>query len=199
MGWWSDTPALVLLALTLASVLLLVEVALPTLGIAGLSAIGLSALGFAAAGDDDPWWPLALVAIAVCVWALLLAARRASPGGQLAGAALFAVGSVGYGVGASDPAAIALGVAGSLALPAVFKPLLRATIRLVDLPPQTGMDSLVGRPGTVVRWGAGAGTVRIDGSLWNAEARGPLGPGDRVRVVGHQGMTLEIAPRASVP
>ncbi|MGH9164009.1 MAG: NfeD family protein [Acidimicrobiales bacterium] len=200
MGWLPDEPAVVLVALTLSIVLLLVEVALPTLGVAGLSALALGALALSAAGEQGhPWWPLLGVAIAVCLWAGLLVARRRSPPVQAAAAVLFGAGSLGYGFLAADPASVGLAVAGSVLLPASFGPLSRAANRLAELPPQTGMEALVGRSGSVVAWREGAGTVRVDGSLWNA--RGPVGlaPGSAVVVRDHRGMTVVVAAGAPVP
>jgi uncharacterized membrane protein YgcG len=45
-----DAPAFVVVAFTLASALLLVEVALPTFGVAGVSGLGLAAAGAPADG-----------------------------------------------------------------------------------------------------------------------------------------------------
>lgn len=200
MGAVPDAPAVVLVAVTLAAVLLLVEVALPTFGLAGLSALALGALAVAgAAQGDHPWWPLLLVAAAVCLWAMLLAARRAPPAARATATALFGTGSIVYGVLAADPPTVVLAAAATVALPVAFRPLLGATTRLLDLPPQLGMEALVGRPGTVVRWAARAGTVRVDGSLWTARSPVALSVGDEVVVVGSTGMTVEVAPRAPVP
>ena len=99
MDWLPDAPALVLVALTLAALLFLVEIALPTFGLAGLSAIGLTTLGVAMlAEQDESWWPLALCALSVCVWAMLLATRRPGLRASLAATVLFAVGAITYGV-----------------------------------------------------------------------------------------------------
>ena len=191
---------MVLVAMTLAAVLLLVEVALPTFGVAGLSGLGLVVVALIAAGDQgEAWWPLVSVAAAVSLWAVLLTGRWDSPVGQLVAAGLFAVGSVGYGLLAEDALTVALGVAGSAALPAAFRPLLRATNRLLDLPPQLGMDSLVGRPAEVAQWSGRSGSVRLEGSLWNATSEAELTQGAEVVVVGHTGMTLRVALRAAVP
>ena len=47
-------------------------------------------------------------------------------------------------------------------------------------------------------WEANRGTVRLDGSLWNATATVPVREGDEVLVVGHERMELRIIPGAPV-
>lgn len=199
MGSLTGAPAVVLVALTLSAVLLLVEVALPTFGVAGLTSLALAAVAFVTAGNQEqPWWPLLLVGAAVCLWAVLVAAQVASPSYQLLAAAMFAAGSIGYGLAARDPATVALGAVGSVAVPFSFRPLLRAASRLRDLPPLVGMDALVGRAGTIVRWRDEAGTVLVDGSLWNASGDLRAPAGTPVVVSGYTGMTVHVALCAPV-
>lgn len=194
MGSLPDAPALVLVAFTLAAILFLVEVALPTFGVAGLSALALASFGFAAAADhDDAWWPLVLAAAGVCLWALLLFARRAPGWAQAAATGLFVAGGVSYGALADDPITVVLTLAGAAALFLSFKPLLATTTRLHDMPAQLGMDALVGRAGIVAKWDGGAGSVQLDGSLWNARSDAALGASDEVVVVGYRGLTIEVA------
>lgn len=200
VGWLPDAPAVVLVALTLAAALFLVEAALPTFGVAGLSGLVLLTVGLLAADDQGrPWWPLLFVAGAVCLWAVLLMTRSSAPTGQATAASLFAIGSLSYGVLAGDPTTIVLAVVGSVALPFGFGPLLGATTRLLDLPAQTGMAALVGRGGTVVDWSGRSGTVRVDGSLWDARCPTELVTGAEVVVTGHEEMTVNVALRAPVP
>ena len=191
---------MVLVALTLSAALFLVEVALPTLGVAGFTSLALAVVALTAAGDQDqPWWPLLLVVAAVCLWTVLLAGQWAAPAYQLVAAGMFAAGSVGYGLLARDPATVALAAGASVVLPFCFSPLLRAASRLRQLPPQLGMEALVGRAGTVVRWSGSTGTVRVDGSLWSARSRHPLRPGAEVVVEGFTGMTVHVTLGAHVP
>ncbi|MGI8686372.1 MAG: NfeD family protein [Acidimicrobiales bacterium] len=200
MGWLPDAPAVVLVALTLSAALFLVEVALPTFGVAGFTSLFLAVVAFGAAGDQGhPWWPLLFVVSAVCLWTVLLAGQWESPAYQLVAAGMFAAGSVGYGLLAGDPVSVVLGAGTSAAMPFCFAPLHRAATRLRQLPPQLGMEALVGRSGTVVHWGDGAGTVRVDGSLWNACSHIPLSPGTAVVVDGFTGMTVHVTLGAPVP
>jgi membrane-bound serine protease (ClpP class) len=191
-----DAPAVVLVALTLAAALFLVEVALPTFGVAGLTALILGTLAFVAAGEQaDSSWPLVLVVAGACLWGVLLGTQRNSRWGQFVAAGLFGVGGVSYGVLAGDPATVVLAVVGAAGLFAGFPPLLRANTRLQGLPHQLGMEALVGRGGTVVSWDDGTGTVRVNGSLWTARSRAALSPGDEVEVVGFDGLTVNVALR----
>jgi membrane protein implicated in regulation of membrane protease activity len=86
-------------------------------------------------------------------------------------------------------------------LSAVFPVLLHATRRLLDQPAQVGMEAYEGRKAAVVSWDPGnqRGTVRLDGSLWNATADLPVRPGDEVLVVGHERMELRIIPAPVSP
>lgn len=196
MAWVPDSPAMVLLAVTLACALLVVEVALPTFGIAGGAALLLGAFGVAVLVDQGhPWWPLLLVALAVGIWAAVLLAWVPSAVGQVVAAVAFASGAVAYGALASSVATVVLAAVGAVALPVGFRPLLRATHELVDLAPQLGMESLLHCRATVTRWSGGRGTVRLDGSLWNATSAAPLRPGAEVVVVDTVGMTLDVAQR----
>ena len=174
--------------------------ALPTFGVAGIG--GFSLLGAGIVGlskGDDPWWPLMLIAMAVCLWAVLIARRSAPPGARLAAAGLYGAGAIGFGAGAGSPGAIAVGAAATVGLAAGFPFLLSATTRLFERRPHVGMEALEGRPATVVRWDGDRGTVRLDGSLWNAVAEVALLPGDEVVIVGHEGMLLWIIPAPVAP
>jgi len=57
------------------------------------------------------------------------------------------------------------------------------------------MQALVGRAGVVATWVSDAGSVRLDGSLWNATSASPLATGDQVVVVGYTGLTIDVALR----
>ena len=94
-----------------------------------------------------------------------------------------------------------LALAGAAALSAGFPFLLGATQKLVDLPAQTGIEAFDGRTATVVSWDTATnrGTVRLDGSLWNAAATVPVRSGDEVLVIGHERMELRITPTSVAP
>src|SRR5207244_3019242 len=69
-----DSAPFIVVALTVSAALLLIEVALPTFGVAGIGGFTLLGVGIVGlAHGDEPWWPLALIAVAVCLWAVLIA------------------------------------------------------------------------------------------------------------------------------
>jgi membrane-bound serine protease (ClpP class) len=197
-----DDPSFVVVTLTLASALLLAEIALPTFGIAGVTGFALSALGLLAVSrQDEAWWPLVLIAFAVCLWAVQLVRRSASPGVLLVATGLYALGGIGYGALAEDGATVAVAAVAAAGLAAGYRPLLKSTERLLAQPPAVGMDALVGRVATVERSDGHTGTVRLDGSLWTATAgsSGLPEPGESVLVAGYDGMILLVTPVAVRP
>jgi membrane-bound ClpP family serine protease len=150
---------------------------------------------------DETWAPLMLIAVAVCLWAVLLVRKTGSQSGLATAAGLYAVGTMGYGVLTASVSAVAVGAVGTAGLWAGFPVLLRQTARLLDQPPQVGMEAFEGRRATVVSWdwGTNRGTVRLDGSLWSASATVPVREGDEVLVVGHERMELRIIPAPVAP
>jgi membrane-bound ClpP family serine protease len=197
-----DSPPVIVIALTISAALLLIEVALPTFGVAGIG--GLAMLWVAVEGvseGDDTWAPLMLIAVAVCLWAVQIVRKSPSASGRLVAAGVYAAGAIGFGVAARSIGAVIVGMVGAAALSAGFPFLLGATQKLADLPAQTGLEAFDGRTAMVVSWDptVNRGTVRLDGSLWNATATLPVRPGDEVRVVGHERMELRITPTSVAP
>ncbi|MDH5615987.1 MAG: nodulation protein NfeD, partial [Acidimicrobiia bacterium] len=62
--------------------------------------------------------------------------------------------------------------------------------------PTIGRDSLIGRIGTAVTEVAPEGAVEIDGARWRAlgHRESGIGAGDSVKVVGIEGIFLQIEP-----
>ena len=195
MGSLLDEPATILVVMTLAAFLLVVEAALPTVGIAGTLAVVLSAAAVVGIERQDAtWWPLLGPVLAVVLWSVMVA-RRARPASlQLAAAVLFGAGSVAFGVMADSALTAVLGAAAVVKMVLLFPWLHGAAQRLLERPTQVGMDSLVGATAEVVAWSASAGTVRLQGSLWNARSDRALAVGDPVTVIDFTGTTLEVAP-----
>jgi membrane-bound ClpP family serine protease len=151
---------------------------------------------------DETWAPLMLIAVAVCLWAVLLVRKTAAPSGLATAAGLYAVGTVGYGAVTGSVGAMGVGAVATAGLSAGFPVLLRQIRRLLeDQPPQVGMEAFEGRKAIVTAWNweANRGTVRLDGSLWNATADVPVREGDEVLVIGHERMELRIIPAPVAP
>ena len=168
-------------------------------GVAGgiallISLFGLSVLPATGAG-------IALLVLA----AALFAAEAIAPGGGvlgvggaialLVGALLLFDDASGYVV---SPV-LAVGV--SLTIGSFFVLLLRKAWHVRLLPATTGSSSLVGMEGIVRRsvGGADAGSVYVDGELWDARADDGVAAGERVRVTGVDGMQIEVAPIPDAP
>jgi membrane-bound serine protease (ClpP class) len=63
----------------------------------------------------------------------------------------------------------------------------------------TGVENLVGAVGKAVERLEPEGHVRVHGELWEARARQVVPPGARVRVVGLDGLTLEVESAETAP
>jgi membrane-bound serine protease (ClpP class) len=62
---------------------------------------------------------------------------------------------------------------------------------------QTGIEGMVGERGEVIeRFSGGAGRVRVHGEIWTARSEAALEPGQRIRVSGVDGLTLEVGPES---
>jgi membrane-bound ClpP family serine protease len=57
---------------------------------------------------------------------------------------------------------------------------------------QVGVETLIGRIVEVAEECRPIGLVRVQGELWRARADGGAGRGERVRIVGRDGLTLEV-------
>jgi membrane-bound serine protease (ClpP class) len=61
-------------------------------------------------------------------------------------------------------------------------------------PVVTGREELVGAGGEVIESAGGEGWARVRGETWKVRSRERLTPGSRVRVVGIDGLVLEVTP-----
>jgi len=61
--------------------------------------------------------------------------------------------------------------------------------------PVTGAEGMIGETGDAMEDFTGKGKVFVHGEWWNARCGVPLKKGDRVTVVGREGMTLVVEPR----
>jgi membrane-bound serine protease (ClpP class) len=76
----------------------------------------------------------------------------------------------------------------------LFAALMMVVMRARQRPVVTGPEQMAGTIGPVVEWRDGRGHIRVRGELWEARSSASLGPGDRVRVVAIDGLTLDVQP-----
>ena len=196
----ANEPAVVLICVVLAAALLVAEAGLPTFGLAGL--LGFVLIGVAVVGINDAdleWWPLALAAVAVTLWCVMIARRVTSKTQEAVAVGLFIGGSVYFGILAEDPLTIVISLLGGAGLAVGFPKLFERSTRLMNSPSSTGMEAFVGRDTTVSAWAGIEGTVVLEGSFWNAEGPTGLSEGDEVVVAGYEGMTLTVRRAAPNP
>jgi membrane-bound serine protease (ClpP class) len=72
----------------------------------------------------------------------------------------------------------------------VLAMLLRSRRRAVV----TGAEALSGAEGEVVSWQGTEGRVRVLSEIWRARSASPLAPGDRIRVITCEGLTVIVEP-----
>jgi membrane-bound serine protease (ClpP class) len=157
-------------------------------GIAGFVAVIVGGLLLVQAG----LWLPALAAMLGFAWLLAVFQRSAGPRALAPGliavaGGLLLVGS--HGVDLAVSLLLTILVCGSSL---VF---IRLANRARRMPAQTGVESLIGSTGELRIGSAGEGRIRLHGELWNARSlSGPLEPGERVRVVEIDGLTLLVEP-----
>lgn len=66
------------------------------------------------------------------------------------------------------------------------------TVRVMRLPQITGAHALLQRSGVVIDVDGRVPRVRIGGEIWQALSAEPLQTGERIRVVGQHGLTLDV-------
>jgi membrane-bound serine protease (ClpP class) len=59
-------------------------------------------------------------------------------------------------------------------------------------PVTTGQEEMVGSRVRVIEWQGGKGRVRVHGEIWYARGPAALQPGQEVRVIGIDGLTLQV-------
>jgi membrane-bound serine protease (ClpP class) len=89
---------------------------------------------------------------------------------------------------------ISLPLALSVALPfaVIFIGLLIMLLKSMRLKPATGESGMIGLIGVADTEIQRSGRVRVRGEYWSARAQSPISQGRRVRVIGVDGLTLEV-------
>ena len=116
----------------------------------------------------------------------------------IGGIVAFVVGSImlidieapGYGISWQLIGGVALAAASMLLL------LMAMFARSRQRPVTTGQEEMVGSRARVIEWQGGEGRVRIHGEIWQARGPAALQPGQEVRVVGIDRLTLEVEAAA---
>ncbi len=189
--------AYVLLVLGIVGVL--AELSAPGIGVPGVAggiAIAASLVGF----FQLPTNPVGVLLIALAA-VLFVVDLKTAAHGVLTGAGLvaFVVGSVILFPPwrESGPAAVRISpwaIAGmTLLLAALFGAALAVGLRAMRRPPAMGPEALLGASGTATTGLSPRGQVHVAGEHWSATAEdGPIGAGEAVEVVGHQGLSLVV-------
>ena len=90
------------------------------------------------------------------------------------------------------PISIVLGVLSAKGIILFF--LIRLVWRTQLRSGDTNPARMIGLPGKAVTDVAGEGRVLVQGEYWWARARTQVAQGQRVRIIGIEGMTLEVEP-----
>ena len=177
---------------------ILVEVAIPGLflpGIVGLVSLLLSLYAF-------QLLPVSLVGLGIIVLGVILMIVELTLVGfglvGMSGIIAFVLGSIflmdtgvpGYGI--SKPMIGLLAVISSSLL-MMFLVWIR---RLHSMPVLGGPEELVGCTATVKIWDGAEGRVSMRGTTWAARSGDPLSPGQRVRVIAIDGLTVDVEPES---
>ena len=114
----------------------------------------------------------------------------------LGGIAAFAVGALFlFDPAQSDiPIAVSWQVVAGMAVlsGAFFAGAIGFAVRARHRPVRTGAEQMIGSSGEVVSWTETTGRVHVNGELWEARSKQSLSKGQRVRVVGRAGLTIDV-------
>ncbi|MCU5783297.1 membrane-bound serine protease [Alcanivorax balearicus MACL04] len=173
---------------------LILEFSSPGVGVAGV----LGGICLLVAAYALHLLPVSYVGLALIVLGIgLIAAEALSPSfGVLGigGVAAFVIGSVMLMDTELPAFQIALPViaavgTGSLLLVGVMIRLITRSRRQALV---SGADTLIGQPAVAIQDFELLGMVRINGELWRARTAAPVRKGQRLRVIGRQGLTLNV-------
>jgi membrane-bound serine protease (ClpP class) len=194
LGWLAD-PNLAFLFLSIGTLAVIYELASPGMGLGGVIGAVLLVLGFVALSV----LPVNLAGLLLlALAAALFIAELFAPGvGVFAGGGTIAL-LLGGLLLFDGPIAVAMPVLWPVALVVGGGTVLagRLAWRARRAPSLTGTEGLVGRTAVVHAVADdGSGSLRLDGAWWRARPRGgPLVPGQRIRVIGLDGLDLVVEP-----
>lgn len=115
------------------------------------------------------------------------------------GVIAFVVGSVllidtdvpGFGISRMVIGSVALVGSATILVTAIL--LMRSRRRVVV----SGVEEMIGSPGSVIEWSGEAGRVRVHGEIWQATGAVPLSAGSKIRVTGIEGLTVVVEPETN--
>jgi membrane-bound serine protease (ClpP class) len=112
----------------------------------------------------------------------------------IGGIAAFVVGALmmfpARGPGSTLSGGVVAGAAIGSAVLLLF--VLAALLRSRKRPVVTGSEALIGAEGETVSWQGGEGRVRVKGEIWLARSDAALAAGNRVKIVGRDGLVLRV-------
>jgi membrane-bound serine protease (ClpP class) len=199
-------PNIVLLLMTVGVQAILIEISSPGGWAAGFIGVICLALGGYGLGIlDVNWFGLVFLVLALALFVLDI---KAPTHGALtlAGVGSFIAGALilfnSPGTPSFQRVSVPLVIGTGVATAAGFFILLTFVIRAHRRPVEVGRQALIGRFGEARTPLAPAGSVQVAGELWSAEVEAGtpgIGTGDRVEVVGVEGLRLRVRPAPKGP
>jgi membrane-bound serine protease (ClpP class) len=192
-------PNIVFLLLTIGVQAILIEISSPGGWVAGF--IGISCLALAAYGIGVlpvNWFGFVFLALAFVLFILDI---KAPTHGALtaAGVASLIIGGLVLFNSPSVPSfqrvSVPLIVGSSITTGVIFFTIMLFAIRAQKAPHRMGMESMTGRVGTARSTLSPGGVIQLGGEQWTAElasGEGPITAGEKVQVVGVQGVRLLV-------
>jgi membrane-bound serine protease (ClpP class) len=189
------SPSVAYLLLVAGLCLIVFEMFTGGIGVAAVTAVGCLVLAcYGLAVLPTRAWAVGLVLVAVFGYAVDVQAGAARAWTFIATVALVVASFGLYGLGLSpSPVAVVSVVVGTLVLMVAGMP---AAVRARFSTPTIGRESMVGEMGLALADVDPEGTVEVRGARWRARTNRatPLAAGDTVRVVGIDGLLLEVEP-----
>jgi membrane-bound serine protease (ClpP class) len=185
--------------LSIGTTALLIEISSPggwVAGFVGVVCLSLAVYGFGILPVN--WFGIIFL---ITAFVLFILDIKAPTHGALttAGVVSFIIGALVLFNSAGTPqfqrVSVPLVIAFGVFLGLVFFGILMFALRTTHVPVQVGVESILGKAGTVKTWHEAEGLVHVEGELWTAESvdgSEKIGKGDKVEVVGINGLRLKV-------
>jgi len=189
-------PNIALLLLIIGALGIYAEFSSPGLVLPGVLGAILLLLGLAAlAMFPIGWLGAALVVLALAFF--VMEAKFATHGILTAGGAIAMLLGALMLINTNEPALrirFSMALAATIPFALITTFLLSIAVRARRNKVVTGMEALPGQSGVTVGEINMSGTVMVRGEYWSAVAIGRIGPAERIRVTGVDGLTLKVEP-----